>query len=272
MRKSIKSSSKAQDTEKEKHQQLTTREGDALLTAGEGDALRSYLSGLDKETAPTINFSEDGSKISIGHPDQKMGFLLLTAAFGATNPDFAMDIILELMEASREGSQFNRTKFNSLLAMVISRKPHNEAEARLALNMAITNRAIMKTARQMAGAPNMMQQESAQRMFSKLNHTFHEQLAAFDRGRHAAENTVMVQQNFNVADGGRAAVLTNVTNVQPASAEAQNESPAASLPAIPDARATPMPVIEESKEPVEDSKQPAVIPKPVQRFRPKLVK
>ena len=109
-------------------------------------------------------------------------------------------------------------------------------------------------------------------MFSKLNHTFHEQLAAFDRGRHAAENTVMVQQNFNVADGGRAAVLTNVTNVQPASAEARNESPAASLPAISDARATPMPVIDESKEPIEVSKQPAVIPKPVQRFRPKLVK
>ena len=104
MRKSIKSSSKAQDTEKEKHQQLTTREGEKLLTAREGEALRSYLSGLDKETAPTINFSEDGSEISICHPDQKMGFLLLTAAFGATNPDFAMDIILELMEASREGS------------------------------------------------------------------------------------------------------------------------------------------------------------------------
>ena len=128
MRKSIKSSSKAQDTEKEKHQQLTTREGDALLTAGEGDALRSYLSGLDKETAPTINFSEDGSEISICHPDQKMGFLLLTAAFGATNRDFAMDIILELMEASREGSQFNCTKFNSLLAMVISLKPRNESD------------------------------------------------------------------------------------------------------------------------------------------------
>ena len=74
----------------------------------------------------------------------------------------------------------------------------------------------------MAAAPNILQQESAQR-YSNLNRTYHEQKAALDRGRLAAQNTFTVQQSINVADGGRAAVLTNV---QLAAADAQNESPA----------------------------------------------
>ena len=165
----MKSKSKTmQDVEKENHQQLTARDGDALLTAREGDALRSYLSRLDKETAPTITFSEDGSEISIGHPDQKIGWLLLTQAFGTTNDDFAMNIIVDLMDASRDGLQFNPAKFRAMLAMFTSFKPRDESAARLILHTTLTSFAITKTARQMAAAENIMKRECAQRMFSKL--------------------------------------------------------------------------------------------------------
>ena len=95
-----------------------------------------------------------------------MGFLLLTAALGTTNPDFAMSTIRDLMEASREGSKFNPSNFKAILARVIGLKPRNESEACLAKHMAVVSPVIMHTARQTADAPHMGQQESAQRMYS----------------------------------------------------------------------------------------------------------
>jgi hypothetical protein len=254
-RSKIKPNDKKEVAEKKQHE----------LTVREGEALRSYISRLDEKTAPTVTVSKDGKEISIDHPNKKIGFPLLVEALGTTNADFAIDIIVDLMDASQENLQFNPSKFKAMLSTVIDTKPRNQSDAQLAVHKAVTHLAIMKTARQMATAENLMQQESAQRMFSRLNQTYNELDVALKRGRAAAEHTFTVQQNVNVADGGQAAVVTNVSHAQSAPADVQNESLAASPLALSDARATPMPIIN-------DGTTRAVMPEPIQRFRPKLIK
>jgi hypothetical protein len=230
-------------------------------TAQEGEALRNYIARVDEKTAPTITLSEDGKKLLIDHPIQKIGFLLVVEALGTTSAEFAIDLIMQLMAASREGTRFNSVKFKAMLAMVINGKPRNEKDAAMEVLAAITHQAAVKTARQMDTAENVMQQESTQRMYKGLVRSFIDLKDALTRGRAAAESTFTVQQNVNVADGGRAAVVTNVTHTQQAPTDVQNESPAASPLALTDAGVTPMPIIG-------DSKERAVIPEQIQRFRP----
>ena len=81
-----------------------------LLTAHEGAVLRSYISQLDEKTAPTVTILDDGKELSIYHPNRKIGWLLLIRALGTTSAEFAVDIVLQLMAAAREGLQFNRCK------------------------------------------------------------------------------------------------------------------------------------------------------------------
>ena len=150
-----------------------------------------------------------------------------------------------------------------MLAIVINSKPRDEFDAMVATQAAINHFAIMKIARQMDTAENIMQQESAQRMHKGLVRSFIDLKDALTRGRAAAENTFTVQQNVKVEGGGPTAFVTNVNH--PAPADTQNEPAAATPPALTDATAAPMPIID-------DGKERAVIPERVERYRPKLIK
>jgi hypothetical protein len=226
------------------------------LTVQQREALRSHISRLDEKRTPKITVSTDG-RISIEHPNKAIGGLLLLEGFGTANAEFATDLIVQLMAASQEGTNINKIKFNAMLSIVTSSNPRNEFDAMLAAHAAITHFAIMKTGRQMATAENVMQQESAQRMYTKLARTFMDQKEALKRGR-AAENVLTVQQNVNVSEGGQAAVVAHVSHTQLAPADVQNQTPAASPLALPDAKATPMPIIDER----------AAAPAQIERFRP----
>jgi hypothetical protein len=71
--------------------------------------------------------------------------------------------------------------------------------------------------------------------------TFVDSKESFDRGRRASEQSFMVQ-NMTVKDGSQAIV----GNVTPRSAEPTEEQSTDSPPRLPDARAVPLPRIEES--------------------------
>ena len=229
-------------------------------TAQEGEGLRKYIARMDERTAPAIKISEDGKKLSIDHPLQRIGFLLVVEALGTTSAEFAIDIIRQLMTASQEGTHFDSVKFKAMVASVMNGKPRNEKEAQMEVLAAITYQAAVKNARQMNTTENVMQRESTQRMHKGLVRSFIDLNYALTRGPAAAENPFTVQQKITVEGGGPTAVITNVNS--PAPADALIEPAAATLPALTNATTAPLPLIDEGKARV-------AIPKRAERYQTK---
>ena len=138
--------------------------------AQEREALRKHLCRLDEKMLPKITVSEDG-KISLDHPSAPIGRLLLCEQLGTSSPDFAIDIVHQLLDASQVGSELDGTKFSSMLAMVINSKPQNEFDTNLATLAAIMHHAAVKLARQIDVVETLMQQDGAVRMSTRLTRT-----------------------------------------------------------------------------------------------------
>jgi hypothetical protein len=170
--------------------------------------------------------AEGSATISLDHPDQAIGAALLMEGLGTADADFLTGLLRQLAAAS--GLQIDEQELSFMLAAVKGIKPRDELEAMLATQMAAIHMATMRSARHLAGAENIPQQDSAERALNKLARTYTTQMETLKRYRSGGEQTVTVQQ-VSVSEGGQA-VVGNVT-----------QAPRASAPA--EATETPMPAM-----------------------------
>ncbi len=177
-------------------------------TAEERTALAPLVKKLRaRPKIPTVNLSaKDGAaKISVDHPDQRIGQMLLMSALGTSDAEFFNGLLSNAVNAGTQGASTDASGVNFVLAVVKSIAPKDEIEAMLAVQMAAVHRASITFARRLAHVETMQQQDSASNAFNKLTRTFAMQMEALKRYRTGGEQKVTVQ-HVTVNDGGQAIV------------------------------------------------------------------
>jgi hypothetical protein len=172
----------------------------------------------------------DGGAIAFDHPDSAVGEVRPMAALGTTDRDLYRGIVEQLGDAASLGCDEQALDF--MLSVVKSIKPRDQVETMLAVQMAEVHMATLTSARLLARATAMVQQEYAERALNKLARTFATQTEALRRYRSGGEPNVTVRQ-VSVGDGGQAivgqAVVGNVT--QAPRVTAPRAKPARAAPA-----------------------------------------
>jgi hypothetical protein len=146
--------------------------------------------------APRIqNVAEkDGvHRITLDHPEPKIGHVVLMEALGTVDPDFLEGLLAQLGNLVMQGRTVDGRALNFMLSLVKGVKPKDEVEAMLAAQMAAVHMATMASARQLAHVKTIPQQDSAERTFNKLARTFAAQVEALKRYRTGGEQKITVQ-------------------------------------------------------------------------------
>ncbi len=126
-------------------------------------------------------------------------------AIGSTDDDFVEGLLKQLASAGSQGQKPDEGGINFMLSVVKGIEPRDQIEAMLATQMAAVHNATMTSARHLAHADNLPQQDSAQAAFNKLARTFAAQMAALKDYRSKGEQKMTVQ-HVHVAEGGQAIV------------------------------------------------------------------
>ena len=162
---------------------------------------------LDARLVPTITLSkkDEGTQVSIDHPNERIGRLLLMNAVGTADSAFFDGLLTHVVNIGLQGAGTDSRGTNFALSVVKSIAPKDEIEAMLATQMAAVHMASITFARRLAHVDNIPQQESASNAFNKLTRTFAMQMEALKRYRIGGEQKVTVQ-HVTVNDGGQAIV------------------------------------------------------------------
>jgi hypothetical protein len=169
--------------------------------------------------------------------------VLLANALGSADEEFLNGIVSQLASTGLHGKEVDGRGLNFMLSVINGIEPRDQLEAMLAAQMAAVHVASMTFARRLAHVETIPQQDSAERAFNKLTRTFVTQMEALKRYRTGGEQKVTVQ-HVSVSEGGQAIV----GNVNQAPREKAPDKTAASRPALTDANAAPMPIVDERKE------------------------
>lgn len=183
---------------------------------------------LDRRKAASpparIELTKENGKytVGLGHPDQRIGSMLLTHALGGTNAEFTATLSGQLLNISGLGQEVSTSQLNSVIAMVQGIGPKDETEAMLAAQMVAIHNATMSAARSLKNCENVPQQDSAANVLNKLARTFAMQIDTLKSYRSTGEQNIRVQ-HVTVNDGGQAIVGnvqtrgggTNENNGQP---------------------------------------------------------
>ena len=197
-------------------------------TAREQAVLDKYKVQTAAEMTPRIKVSHNkkAKAISLDHPDELIGSVLLAEALGTVDGDFVIGLLTQLGNAT---SQDQRPDESAI----------NQFEAMLAAQMAAIHTATMTFTRRLANVETIEQQDSAERALNKLARTFAMQMEALKRYRTGGEQKVTVQ-HVSVNEGGQAIV----GNVNQAAGGAAAKKRVITTPALTDARQQAMPIIE----------------------------
>jgi hypothetical protein len=204
--------------------------------------------------APRLKVVQVGKTRNI-FPDCKngsQGIQLLRTALGAGDDDFFEGIIFQLVKVCSGDDGVDEAQLNFMLSIVKEKQPRDQTEALLAVQMATVHVAAMDCASRLRKCETLQELDSYQNAFNKLSRTFISQVDASKRYRSDGEQTVVVQQNVSVSEGGQAIVGNVTQGLRPDSNIAPREVPRA----LNDASASAMPVIEET-----DQRTAAVITK-----------
>ena len=210
-------------------------------TAREQAVLDKYKAQTAAENTPRIKVShyKKAKAISLDHPDELIGSVLLAEALGTVDCDFVIGLLTQLGYATSQDQRPDESAINFLLSVIKGAKPKDQFEAMLAAQMAAVHTATMRFTRQLANVETIEQQDSAERALNKLARTFAMQMEALKRYRTGGEQKVTVQ-HVSVNEGGQAIV----GNVNQAAGRAAAEKPVTTKPALTDARQQAMPIIE----------------------------
>ena len=233
MAKVKKSKRKSQDTE----YQPTEQEKSALI-----NQLNRRAASPE---APRIKVVKDehGPAIDIDHPDRAIAYRLLMEALGTSNSDFLSGLLSQLANCGSRDGKIDESGLNFMLSVIKDIKPRDQLEAMLAAQMAGIHMTILTFMRQLAFVDNIPQQDSAGALLIKLNRTFAAQMETLKRYRTGGEQKVTVQ-HVTVSEGGQA-IVGNVSQAPHKPPPGEGDT---SQPMLTDARATPMPPVEERKQ------------------------
>ncbi len=215
-------------------------------TEPEKTVLRAHIARIKAAPpAPRIKVTKDGKAPAVGtdHPEAFVGRGLLMEALGTADYSFGDGLILQLANAGSQGGEIDETGINFMLSVIKGIKPRDHLEAMLAAQMAAIHMASMKFTRQLARVENIPQQDSAERALNKLTRTYAMQMETLKRYRTGGEQKVTVQ-HVSVSEGGQAIVGT----VMQGAGAAAPQKPAATTPALTDARKPEMPKISDREQ------------------------
>jgi hypothetical protein len=208
------------------------------VTAAERTAIEKYLARTAAKQPIRYKVVNNGSDITLNHPDPLVGRALLMNALGSADSDFVDGIVSQFIRESRTDQGTDERKLNFLLSIVEGIEPKDQLETMLAAQMAVVHVATMTMGFRLTHSENILEQDSTERPFNKLARTFAMQMEALKRYRTGAEQKVTLQ-NVSVADGGQA-IVGNVTQVP----REKGEEQAAAPPRAPtDSNVVPMPVM-----------------------------
>ena len=148
-----------------------------------------------------------------GDPDRAM------EAFGTGSPEFIEDQLKRMIAVFRQKSgTLDQRALNAALAMIEGLKPQNEAEAALAVQMAITHFLVAKlSARIGSGAiDTIRQQDSTALALARLHRAFTTQMETLSNVRRGGRQKVVVEhvhihKHIYVAPGAQA-IIGDVTH------------------------------------------------------------
>lgn len=154
----------------------------------------------------TVNCS-----ITVDHPDQKVGWDLLTAGMGLSDGTAAGAFIEQISALATGKESVSEQKANELLALVQEIAPRDPIEALLAVQMASVHSAAMLQAAALNASlvqPGQYKRyESHSNAFNKLTRTFTAQMEALKRYRSKGVQKVVVEhQHIHVHPGAQAVV------------------------------------------------------------------
>jgi hypothetical protein len=180
-------------------------------------------------------------QLNIPKPDMSTAALesRLVKAVGSRDPDFLRGLLSQLIAAGELGRETDDYEVNFLLSVVEGVEPRDVAEAMLAAQMAMVHVASVRLARRFNRSVGIPQEESVGNAFNKLMRTFTTQMEALTRYRTGGGQNVTV---------GHVSVKAIVGNVTQGQHEAALDNAAPSQTLLVDAKAVPMPNVEESKE------------------------
>jgi hypothetical protein len=151
------------------------------------------LGGSAKQGHRITLASEDALCRIFGTADAEQANTLLSHCLKALKPD----------EAGDAGAANDERHF--LLSIIRDMAPRDPVERMLAVQMATTHVAIIRSARWLACTESIPQVQAHYVGFNKLARTFAAQVEALRKHRNGGKQTVVVQ-HVNVSEGGQAIV------------------------------------------------------------------
>jgi hypothetical protein len=146
---------------------------------------------------------KSGQRVTVGQDDA------LNKIFGTKHPEMATALmqhclkVLKATEASDDHPGNDERLF--MITVVAEIKPRDAVERMLAVQMAATHVALIRSGRWLANAEHVEQVKAHYSGYTKLTRTFAAQVEALRKHRNGGKQTVTVQ-HVNVEGGGQAIV------------------------------------------------------------------
>lgn len=133
----------------------------------------------------------------------------LQTIFGTKHPEMATALMQHCLKVLKGSETSDEQPGNDerlfMLTVVAEIKPRDAVERMLAVQMAATHVALIRSGRWLAGAEHVEQVKAHYSGFTKLTRTFAAQVEALRKHRNGGKQTVTVQ-HVNVEGGGKAIV------------------------------------------------------------------
>jgi hypothetical protein len=161
----------------------------------------------ERKIAPAPRLKAEGEQVSIDHPSERVGILLMQNALGTSDRSFMVGLLTQLARAT--GTKVNVEDLNFMVSFINGIEPRDQVESILAAQMATVHMAMMKSIEGLSLAKDLLLRDAAERAINKFARTFIAQVEALKRYRTGGEQKVTVQ-HVSVSEGGQA-IVGNVT-------------------------------------------------------------
>jgi hypothetical protein len=193
----------------------------------------------ERKIAPAPRLKVKGHEISIDHPSERVGLLLMQNALGTSDRAFMVGLLTQLGRAT--GAKVHEADLNFMVSFINGIEPRDHVESTLAAQMATVHMAMMKSIQDLPLTKNLLQQDAAERAINKFARTFIAQVEALKRYRSGGEQKVTVQ-HVSVSEGGQA-IVGNVTQNP---RETAPDKASSSTPAPAHSKVAPMKTLDEA--------------------------
>lgn len=138
-----------------------------------------------KGDTPRIKVSSRG--FWIDHPDRQLGEQLMMEALGAPDREALNGILKQLVNASVNGRKPDKSDLPLMISLMKSIKPRDAIEAMLVAQMVSVHVIAMRCAHRLAGADDIVSQDSRTLPLVRLLRTFPAQIDALNRYRNRSQ-------------------------------------------------------------------------------------